>query len=261
MSAGTGTDGLRATAAGPAPPLRRLLTQAGWELRAVLRNGEQLLVAFVLPLGVLVGVARTGVPDLSPLPQAQAAWAGALGVAVVSSAFTGQAIAYGFDRRGGVLRLLATTPVGRGGLLGARALAVLAVVLLQLLVLSTAAAVVGVPLTAGAVAAAVPAVVLGTGAALAAGLLLASAVRAEAVLALANLLWVLVLVGGGLVLPASGVLPEPWSDLVAWSPTGALGAALRTAATDAVPALLPLAALAGWCLVLGAAARRWLRWD
>jgi ABC-2 type transport system permease protein len=248
-------------ASGPAPLARRVLAQARWDLRAVLRNGEQLLVAFVLPLGVLVGVARSGVPDLSPLPQAQAAWAGALGVAVVSSAFTGQAIAYGFDRRAGVLRLLATTPVGRGGLLAARALAVLAVVLLQLVVLSLASLVLGVPLGAGQVLAALPALVLGTGASLAAGLLLASVVRAEAVLALANLLWVLVLVGGGLVLPATDVLPEPLATLVAWSPTGALGEALRAAATTGAPALVPLLALVAWCAVLGAAARRWLRWD
>ncbi|MFC5379599.1 ABC transporter permease [Aquipuribacter nitratireducens] len=251
----------QAPATGPAPLRRRVLAQAGWDLRAVLRNGEQLLVTFVLPLGVLLGVARTGVPDLSPLPQGQAAWAGALAVAVVSSAFTGQAIAFGFDRRAGVLRLLATTPLGRGGLLASRSLGVLAVVALQLLVLTTAAAVLGVPPGPAAVAAALPALVLGTVASLAAGLLLASLVRAEAVLALANLAWVLVLVGGGLVLPVAGVLPDPLATLVAWSPTGALGEALRTAAVDARVAWGPLAALAAWSLVLAWAARRLLRWD
>lgn len=246
---------------GPAPLHRRVLAQAGWDLRAVLRNGEQLLVTFVLPLGVLVGVLRSGVPDLSPLPQGQAAWAGALGVAVVSSAFTGQAIAYGFDRRGGVLRLLATSPLGRGGLLAARVLAVLAVVLLQLVVLTVAALLLGVDLAPASVAAALPALALGTAAALAAGLLLASVVRAEAVLALANLVWVAVLVAGGLVLPAERVVGAGGAALVAWSPTGALGEALRVAATGSTVALGPALALLGWGLLLGLAARRALRWD
>ncbi|WP_336921149.1 ABC transporter permease [Aquipuribacter sp. SD81] len=247
--------------AGPAPLHRRVLAQAAWELRAVLRNGEQLLVTFVLPLGVLLGVARSGVPDLSPLPQAQAAWAGALGVAVVSSAFTGQAIAYGFDRRGGVLRLLAASPLGRGGLLAGRALAVLAVVALQVVLLSLTAVAVGVPLPPASVAAALPALVAGTAAALAAGLLLASLVRPEGVLALANLLWVAVLVAGGLVLPAERVLGATAGAAVAWSPTGALGTALRTAATDGTVAAYPVLALLGWAVLLGWLARRSLRWD
>jgi len=139
-----GTGGPDLDGPAPAPVGRRVRHQALWDLRAVLRNGEQLLVTFVLPVGVLVGVLRTGVPDLAPLPQGPAGLAGALGVAVVSSAFTGQAIALAFDRRAGVLRLLATTPLGRGGLVAARVLAVLAVVLLQSLLLLAVGAVLGV---------------------------------------------------------------------------------------------------------------------
>ena len=70
-------------------------------------------------------------PDLGPGPRADLATAGALALAVVSTAFTGQAISTGFDRRAGVLRLLGTTPLGRGGLLAAKGVAVLSVLAVQ----------------------------------------------------------------------------------------------------------------------------------
>lgn len=251
------------TGPAPAPLARRVLRQGAWDLRAVLRNGEQLLVTFLLPVGVLVGVLRSGVPDLSPLPQEQAGLAGALGVAVVSSAFTGQAIALAFDRRAGVLRLLSTTPLGRGGLVGARVLAVGAVVALQTVLLVLSAAVLGVPLSATGLACAVPVLALGTVAMLSAGMLLAGTVRPEGVLGLANLVWVAVLVGGGLVLPVEQLAGEGTAASTALGllPTAALGDALRAAAVEARLAVQPLLLLAGWTLVLGLAARRWLRWD
>ena len=60
---------------------------------------------------------------------------GVLALAVMSTAFTSQAIATSFDRRNGVLRLLATTPLGRGGLLAGKVLGVLLVEVVQVLVL------------------------------------------------------------------------------------------------------------------------------
>ena len=241
-----------------APTGVRLLRQGVWDLRAVLANGEQLLVTFLLPVGVLVGVLRTGVPSLAPLPQETAALAGALGVAVLSSAFTGQAIAVGFDRRAGVLRLLGTTALGRSGMLGGRLLAVCAVVLLQTLLLLVVAAVLGVGLQVTAVLAVVPAVVLGTSALLGAALLLAGTVRAEGVLGAANLIWVLALAFGGLVLPAERL---PGGAVVQWLPPAALGDALRAALVDGVVAVVPLACLAGWTLLLSVATARTFRWD
>lgn len=248
---------------GPAPSglVRRIGHQARWDLAAVLRNGEQLLVTFVLPVAVLVGVLRTGVPDLSPLPQGPAGLAGALGVAVVSSAFTGQAIALAFDRRAGVLRLLATTPLGRGGLVAARVLAVLVVVVLQSVLLLAVAAALGVPVGAGTLLLLLPVLALGTAAMLGAGMLLAGTVRPEGVLGLANLVWVAVLVGGGLVLPVEQLVDGPVADVLGLLPTAALGDALRAVTAGTGPAAVDLLVLSAWALVLGLAARRWLRWD
>ncbi len=121
-------DGVRGTGAGPrshagaAPATARVLAQARWEALAVLRNGEQLLLTVLLPLVALVGLSRSSLIPLALPPGASrvdVVAPGVLAVAVLSTAFTGQAIATAFDRRHGVLRLLGTTPLGRSGLVAA----------------------------------------------------------------------------------------------------------------------------------------------
>ena len=66
-----------------------------------------------------------------------------LALAVMTSSFTSQAIASAFDRRNGVLRLLSTTPLGRGGLLAGKILGVLAVEVVQVVVIATTALLLG----------------------------------------------------------------------------------------------------------------------
>ena len=94
----------------------------------------------MLPALALVGLTKASVPDLGPGPRIDVVVPGVLALAVISSAFTGQAIQTGFDRRYGVLRMLGTTPLGRGGLLAGKAVGVLAVLAVQVVVLSGARA-------------------------------------------------------------------------------------------------------------------------
>ena len=242
--------------AGTAAPFwRRTLRQAGLEARVALRNGEQLLLTLVLPVIVLVAAARTTSLSLGSGDRPSLALAGVVALAVVSTAFTGQAIATGFDRRNGVLRLLATTPLGRSGLLAGKVGAVGLLVLVQLLVLGLVAVAVGWQPDAAGVLAALPALVLGVAAFTALGLLLAGTLRAEATLAAANFVWVLLLAGGGLV------LPSPVPALTSALPSGALGEALRAALTEHVLALGPLAVLAGWAVLVTLAVVRWFKWE
>lgn len=208
-----------------APRWRRVLAQADFEVRGLLRNGEQLLLTLVLPALVLVVLGGTTVVDLGPDPMDVVA-PGVLALAVMSTAFTSQAISTAFDRRAGVLRLLATTPLGRSGLVAGKVVAVLVVEVGQVLVLSVIAVALGWRPQGPAAAALLLA--LGTAAFVSLGLLLAGTLRAEAVLAGANLLWVLLLVGGGIVVPADR-LPGPLAALVPLLPSGALGDGLRTA--------------------------------
>ena len=249
---------------GAAPWWRRVGGQAGLEARTALRNGEQLLLTLVIPVVVLLATARTRVLDLGAADagaqRPALAVAGVLALAVVSTAFTGQAIATGFDRRNGVLRLLATTPLGRGGLLAGKCLAVLLLVAVQVLVLGAVGAALGWHPSAASLVAALPALLLGTAAFTSLGLLLAGTVRAEATLAAANLVWFLLLVGGGLVLPPAS-LPGPLGAVATALPSGALGEALRAALGWGELAALPLLVLAAWAALASWAASRAFRWQ
>src|SRR5690606_17622236 len=127
----------------PASPPRRWLAQARFETATILRHGEQLLVAVVLPALALVALSLSDLPDLGAGRRIDVATAGVLALAVVSTAFTGQAIATGFDRRHGVLRFLGASPLGREGLLAGKLGGVGFVIAVQLLVLGTMGAILG----------------------------------------------------------------------------------------------------------------------
>ncbi len=250
---------LASSTSAAAPAGRRILSQARFEAGTLLRNGEQLLVAIVLPALAMLGLALAATPDLGPGRRIDVVVPGILGLAIVSTAFTGQAISTGFDRRYGVLRLLGATPLGRGGLLAGKALAVLLVEALQLVALGALGAGLGWRPEVSGLLAAVVVWGLGTWAFVALALLLAGSVRAEAGLALANLLWVLML-GAGLVLPRT-VLPEPLAGAIALLPPAGLGdglrAALLTGTFDAGAALVLLA----WALLATALCLRSFRWS
>jgi ABC-2 type transport system permease protein len=252
-----------AGAAGAAGVARRLLAQTLWECRLVLKNGEQLLLTLVLPVLALVGLSGTDVVGVA-VPEGSTAVdvvaPGVLAMAVMSTAFTSQAIATGFDRRHGVLRLLGTTPLGRGGLLLSRTAAVLTIEVLQVVLLSAVAVALGWRPGVGAWLLAVPLLVLGTAAFSALALLLAGTLRAEAVLAVANLVWVLLVLAGGVLLPLAQ-LPAPLAAAGAWLPSGALAEGLRDAfLTGGIQPAVP-AVLAAWALGASAACVRWFRWD
>jgi ABC-2 type transport system permease protein len=243
---------------GAAPVARRVLAQARFDVTAMLRNGEQLLLTLVLPLLALVGLARTSAVDLGDGRQIDLAAPGVLALAVMSTAFTGQAIATGFDRRAGLLRLLGVTPLGRSGLLAGRVVAVLAVEALQVVVLGGVALGLGWrPRGAGLLPALVT-LLLGTAAFVALGLLLAGTLRAEAVLAAANLVWVLLLAGGGVVVPPEklGAL----SGMATALPSGALGEAMRASLAGGRWPVSEWLVLTAWLAAAALATSRWFKW-
>ena len=246
-----------------APARTRVLAQGRFETLAVLRNGEQLLVTLIIPVVALIALGRSDFIDIGALagvPRIDVVTPGILGLAVMAGSMTSQAIATAFDRRNGVLRLLATTPLGRGGLLAGKAVAVLAVAAVQVVVVGAVGLLLGWRPDPVGLASAVLALLLGVAAFTALALLLAGTLRAEAVLAAANLLLVLLAVVGGVVLPVAD-LPGWWADIAVWLPPGALGEALRGALIDGAFPAVHLLVLAGWTVLLGAAVRRWFRWS
>ena len=126
---------------GAAPLVRQVAAQARMEARLMLRNGEQLLLAIVIPVIVLVGaVAGSDALDLDfDHPAVDVFTPGVLALAVMSTAFTSLAIATGFERRYGVIKRLGSSPLPRSGLLAGKVCALLAVEALQVVVLSLVA--------------------------------------------------------------------------------------------------------------------------
>jgi len=236
-----------------------VLGQARFDATIMMRNGEQLVLTLVLPALLLVALALTTVPDLGPGRRIDVVSPGVLALAVLSTAFTGQAIGTGFDRRYGVLRLLGTTPLGRGGLLAGRALAILLVEAVQFVVLGGIAAVLGWHPRASGIPAALLALITGTAAFVALGLLLAGTLRSEAVLAGANLAWVLLAALGGVVIPTQRMGGA--QAVARLLPSGALGDAFRAALQHGQFDAAAVAVLLVWALVAALAAARWFRWD
>jgi ABC-2 type transport system permease protein len=245
---------------GAAPLGQQVLAQARMEARLMLRNGEQLLLAVVIPVIVLVG----GVAGADRLglefshPAVDVFTPGVLALAVMSTAFTSLAIATGFERRYGVIKRLGASPLPRSGLLAGKVLALLLVEVLQIAVLSTVALALGWDPAAGLVPALL-AVVLGTAAFAALGLFLAGVLRAEATLAAANLVYLLLLAGGAVVLPASAY--GAWGELATWLPSGALGDAMREALVHGRTDAFDLAVLLGWATAGTLLTARTFRWE
>lgn len=244
--------------AGAAAPTRMLLAQAGLELRLALRQGEQVLLTLVIPvlLTLLLVLSNFVAADG---PRIDYFLPGILALAVVSSSFTGLAIATGFERKYGVLKRLGATAMPRSVLLGGKTVAVLGLEAVQLLVLCGLGFGLGWQ-PRGQVLGAVLIIVLGTAAFAGLGLLLAGTLRAEATLAAANLVWFLLLFGGGLLLPLSRV-PDSVAAELQFLPSAALADGLRTSLqTGAFPGGESLI-LAGWAVLALAAAVRWFRWE
>ncbi len=246
-------------APGAAPALRTFRAQALMELKLVLRNGEQLLLTIVIPTVLLVLFATAPIADL-PKPRIDFLLPGVLALAVMSTAFTGQAIGTGFERRNGVLRRLGTTPLTRPGLLAAKTSAVIAVELLQVGLLLLVAWALGWS-PHGSVAAVVGLLLVGTAAFSTFGLLMAGTLRAEATLAAANLVYLVLLVLGGVAFPLSD-FSGGVRDVLQYLPISALSDGLRTVlAHGAAAPGRDWLTLAVWTVVGGTTAARFFRWD
>lgn len=246
---------------GSAPLARQVRAQAAMETRLMLRNGEQLLLAVVIPVLVLVGGLFAGRHlDLEPSrPLVDVLTPGVIALAVMSTAFTSLAISTGFERRYGVLKRLGASPLPRHGLLLGKVGALLVVELLQVVLLSAVGLALGWRPEPAGVLPALLVAVLATAAFAALGLALAGVLRAEATLAAANLVYLLLMAGGGVVLPTSAYGRA--EGFLGWLPSGALGDGLRTALLDGAFAPQALLVLVGWTVVGALVTARWFRWE
>jgi ABC-2 type transport system permease protein len=259
VTTATGT-GTYAPKPGAAPLPRMIGAQAVLETKMLLRNGEQLLLTAVIPTLLLVLFASVDIVDTGAGKAVDFLAPGILALAVMSTAFTWQAIATGFERRYGVLKRLAASPLPRWALMTAKTLSVLVTEALQVALLTAIAFALGWS-PHGNPGAVLLLLVLGTAAFSGLGLLMAGTLKAEATLAAANLVFLLLLVGGGVIVPLDK-FPGAAQDVLGLLPISALSDGLRDVLRDG--AGMPwgdLGILAVWAVVGLAAAGRFFRWE
>ena len=240
--------------------VRSTMAQVGMELRLLGRRGENLFVTIAVPLILLVffsvvpAVDQGGVTFLVP---------GILALAIVSTSLVNLGISTAFERAYGVLKRLGGSPLPRSGLVTAKIVTVV-VVEIGHAILLLAVATLGLGWAPGPganLAVCVAAAAFGTLAFAGLGLLLAGTLRAEATLAIANGLFLALILLGGVVLPVDH-LPAALADVARVLPAAALSDALRiglgATTGDPVP---PLALLAVWAVVTTGLAARTFRWE
>lgn len=253
------------TAAGPARPPQPLRAQTRMELLLTLRRGESVLLTFLIPVVLLaffsfVDVLPTGEGD--PI---DFLFPGILALAILSTSLVSIAIATGFERQMGVLKRLGATPLSRRQLLGAKTIAVVAIQVLQVVVLTVEGLLLGFRFADASLGLALLGAVLATIAFAGLGLLMAGTLPALTTLAAANGVYLLLLLTGGMIIPLDelpGALQAVSQLLPAAALADVLHGAIGEGASDGsgVPARA-LVVLAAWAVVAPLAAARWFRWE
>lgn len=267
----TGADGaaIRPPGAAPrgpspaAPAWRATLAQARMELLLTSRRGENLLVTLVIPAVLLVFFAAVTVIPFGSARPVDFLLPGVLALAVISTGMVNLGIATAYERSYGVLKRLGGSPLSRTGLVVAKMLAVLAVEVVQVVLLAGIAVVAfgWSPGPGASVPLAFAGLLLGTAVFSGIGLAMAGALRAEATLAGANGLFLVLLLLGGVILPIDH-LPGPLEALARVLPASPLSDVLRIGLGSGTgSALEPLVVLAAWAVGAVLVTVRTFRWE
>jgi ABC-2 type transport system permease protein len=241
--------------------MRAVLNQARVELLLTLRRGESVLLTFLIPVLLLFFFSTV---DVLPTPDrlddpVDFLVPGILALAVMSTAMVSLAIATGFERSTGVLKLLGSTPLTRRQLLTAKIGAIVVVEVLQIAVLVVEGKLLGWEVQGAQVGAALAALGLATIAFAGIGMLMAGTLPALTTLAAANGLYLLLLLIGGMVVPLDelGGL-EPVAKIL---PSGALSEAVHGALEGTGIPGSSWVVLLAWALVTPAVAAWRFRWE
>ncbi|MCZ9308610.1 ABC transporter permease [Corynebacterium uberis] len=234
---------------------RLVAAQGRVETRLFLRHGEQQLLSLIIPLGMLFGLSA--VPVLDTDDPMRDGFPMMLAIAATSSGFTGQAIALAFDRRYGALKRTGASGVPSWTIIVGKIIAVASMVVLQTVILGAVAWFLGWRTTPLGMLMGAVVLIVGAAAFTAMGLLMGGTLSSEIVLALANLIWVVLVGIVGFVVYTHGLTGTTWWDLI---PSVALASGLTDAFTGTVP-WPQLASLAIWAIAVSAATTRWFRFS
>nr|WP_286979867.1 ABC transporter permease [Corynebacterium sp. UBA5992] len=228
--------------------------QGAMESKLMLRHGEQQLLSIIIPLAILIGAERLesttghGLHEVFPM---------VLAVAATSAGFTGQAISLAFDRRYGALKRVGASGVPAWGIIAGKIISVFSMVCAQVVILGAVATVFGLRLNLESILVMALVLILGVSTFTALGLLLGGTLSSEIVLALANLIWFVLLGVVGWVLYSHGLGNDGLLTLV---PTVALAGGLADAIDGVFPGM-EILVLIGWTTLASFAAVRWFRFE
>lgn len=234
---------------------RMAAAQGKIEAKLMLRHGEQLLVNVLIPAAILL--AAHFAPILGENTEPDVLVPMVFAVAATGAGFTGQAIAVAFDRRYGALKRTGASGVPPWTIIVGKILGVLATVVVQLVVLGAIALALGWRVTPAGAAFGLATLLCGVAAFTALGLLMGGTLRAELVLALANLIWLVLMGILGWVGYSGDIANAGWWNAV---PTVALAGALVQALSLQVN-WAAWASLAAWGVAAVTAAVRLFRFD
>jgi ABC-2 type transport system permease protein len=225
-----------------------------------LRRGESLLVTLVIPLGVLVFFTKVDAVNTDLKQPVDFLVPGVLALAVMATAMVSLGIATGYERHYGVLKRLGCTPLSRAGLLTAKTLNVVALEVVQAVAIVLTGLALGWS-TSGRIVIAVALLLVGTVAFAGIGMLMAGTLRAEANLALANGLFLVLLFLGGMAYPLDR-LPDALELIAKALPAAALSETVRAALDSHLSFPVgELAVLLAWAVGAPLLAMRYFRWE
>jgi ABC-2 type transport system permease protein len=240
--------------------MKALIDQTMMELRLTSRRGENLLVTLVIPLVLLLFFGSTSVFAMGGGRPVDFLVPGILALAIMSTGMVSLGIATAYERHYGVLKRLGGTPLTRSQLIGAKIASVVVVEIGQVVLLLGVAVLAFDWRPQGGWAAPLVIAVLGTITFAGLGLLMAGALRAEATLALANGLYLVFALIGGMFLPVDH-LPSALAGLAPYLPAAALADSLRSALTATAISGFSVVVLLIWTVAFVGLAMRTFQWE
>lgn len=236
--------------------LRAVTAYTRFELTNAARRGEAFLLLVLVPLAILLFFGFTGLFGLT----VEMLVPGLLALAILSASLTSLAITTGFERKYHVLKRLGATPLPRTALIIAKTASVFLIEIIQVAIIIGVAMLVFNWRANVNVGLFIAAMLLGSAAMSGIGLFIAGTLRAEATLAVANGLYLLLMVLGDIIFPI-WVLPPAMVVVAKILPAAPLAALFRAAVHQADFFATDLAAVIFWAILGPALASWFFTWE
>ncbi len=236
----------------------RIIALARTDLQVAARDGEQLLLTLGLPILLLVFFSKVDIVPTGDGEPVDFLAPGIISLALLSVAYVRLAIGLGFDRGFGAIKRLAITPLRVNEFLVAKLATTVVLFGVQLVLLAAIAVAIG---WRPQVSISVPVVImLGLVAFTGLAFVTASIVDGLTSLALANALYIILLLLSGLVFDIEK-MPGWLQAIVKLLPSTALAELLRSGFSDTTGAVWAWLCLSFWAIGAPILASRLFRWE